>query len=83
MVRLRRRAPHLICEAARLAQLKRFSVFQFGEGSYGKHQDEAARLGVDAMTAMALGTSFDLDTAADLQELDAMRSTPGAGRAAR
>lgn len=58
-------------------------VFQFGEGSYDKHHEEAARLGVDAMTAMALGTSFDLDTPADLQELDAMRSTSGAGRAAR
>jgi coenzyme F420-0:L-glutamate ligase/coenzyme F420-1:gamma-L-glutamate ligase len=55
-------------------------VFQFGEGSYDKHHDESARLGVDAMTAMAPGTSFELDTPADLAELDAMRVTPGAGR---
>jgi 2-phospho-L-lactate guanylyltransferase len=58
-------------------------VFQFGEGSYDNHHDEAARLGVDAMTAMAPGTSFDLDTPADLAELDAMRATPGAGRGIR
>lgn len=57
-------------------------VFQFGEGSYGKHHDEAARLGVDATTAMSLGTSFDLDTPDDLKELDSMRSTSGRGRAA-
>jgi 2-phospho-L-lactate guanylyltransferase len=57
-------------------------VFQFGEGSYGKHHDEAARLGVDAMTAMSLGTSFDLDTPDDLKALDSMRMTTGRGRAA-
>lgn len=48
-------------------------VFQFGEGSYRKHQDEAARLGVDAMTALSMGTSFDLDTPDDFQELASMR----------
>jgi 2-phospho-L-lactate guanylyltransferase len=48
-------------------------TFQFGEGSFGKHQDEAHRLGVDAVTAVSLGTSFDLDTPEDLVELDAMR----------
>jgi 2-phospho-L-lactate guanylyltransferase len=54
-------------------------VFQFGEGSFAKHQDEAARLGVDAVTAVSLGTSFDLDTLEDLQELDAMRMPTSAG----
>lgn len=54
-------------------------VFQFGEGSYGKHHDEAGRLGVDAMTAVSLGTSFDLDTPEDLQELEAIRMEYGAG----
>lgn len=47
--------------------------YQFGEGSYGKHQDEAHRLGVDAVSALSLGTSFDLDTPEDLVELDAMQ----------
>lgn len=56
--------------------------FQFGEGSYGKHHDEAHRLGVDAMTAVSLGTSFDLDTPDDLIELDAMKSSSGSWRAA-
>jgi len=58
-------------------------VFQFGEGSFGKHQDEAGRLGVDAVTATSLGTSFDLDTPEDLTELEAFRSPSGVGRAAR
>ncbi len=54
-------------------------VFQFGEGSFGKHQDEAGRLGVDAMTAAALGTSFDLDTPEDLAQLQALQTPSGAG----
>jgi 2-phospho-L-lactate guanylyltransferase len=58
-------------------------VFQFGEESFGKHQDEAGRLGVDAVTATAPGTSFDLDTPEDLARLDALRSPSGVGRAAR
>ncbi len=58
-------------------------VFQFGEGSFGKHQDEAGRLGVDAVTATSLGTSFDLDTPEDLTELEVFRSPSGVGRAAR
>lgn len=58
-------------------------VFQFGEGSFGKHQDEAARLGVDAMTATAPGTSFDLDTPEDLAQLDAMRLPARVERVAR
>jgi 2-phospho-L-lactate guanylyltransferase (CobY/MobA/RfbA family) len=58
-------------------------IFRFGEGSYAKHQDEAARLGVDAMTAMAAGTSFDLDTPDDLEELDAMRAPAIAKRSTR
>jgi 2-phospho-L-lactate guanylyltransferase len=58
-------------------------VFQFGEGSFGKHQDEAARLGVDATTAMALGTSFDLDTPEDLERLDALRSPSGVAEVSR
>ncbi|MEZ4507427.1 MAG: hypothetical protein R2848_16640 [Thermomicrobiales bacterium] len=58
-------------------------VFQFGEGSFGEHQDEAGRLGVDAVTATSLGTSFDLDTPEDLTELEVFRSPSGVGRAAR
>jgi 2-phospho-L-lactate guanylyltransferase len=58
-------------------------IFRFGEGSYAKHQDEAARLGVDAMTAMAAGKSFDLDTPDDLEELDAMRAPAIAKRSTR
>ena len=58
-------------------------VFQFGEGSFGKHQDEAARLGVDAVTATSIGTSFDLDTPEDLLQLDAMRAPSHIGQAAR
>ena len=58
-------------------------VFQFGEGSFGMHQDEAGRLGVDAVTATAPGTSFDLDTPEDLAQLDALRSPSRVGQAAR
>ncbi len=58
-------------------------VFQFGEGSYAKHHDEAMRLGVDALTAISLGTSFDLDTPEDLQQLDSMRLTTSQGAVAR
>ncbi len=58
-------------------------VFQFGEGSFGKHQDEAARLGVDAMTATAPGTSFDLDTPEDLAQLDALRAQAKVEQVAR
>jgi 2-phospho-L-lactate guanylyltransferase len=58
-------------------------AFQFGEGSFGRHQDEAHRLGVDAVTAISLGTSFDLDTPEDLARLDAMRAAPAAERPAR
>lgn len=43
--------------------------FLFGEGSYGRHMDEAHRLGLDAATAVAMGTSFDLDTPDDLTML--------------
>lgn len=57
--------------------------FQFGEGSYAKHRDEAHRLGVDAVTAISLGTSFDLDTPADLEELDAMRIPGKVGQTVR
>jgi 2-phospho-L-lactate/phosphoenolpyruvate guanylyltransferase len=80
---LRRDAPVVIAPDrhgtgtnALMVRLDAFSepfAFQFGEGSFGKHQDEAHRLGVDAVTAISLGTSFDLDTPEDLVELDAMR----------
>ncbi|MCA9860370.1 MAG: 2-phospho-L-lactate guanylyltransferase [Thermomicrobiales bacterium] len=58
-------------------------VFRFGEGSYGKHLDEASQLGVDAMTAVSLGTSFDLDTPDDLRQLEEMRLGSETGQAAR
>lgn len=57
--------------------------FQFGEASFGKHLDEAARLGVDAVTTSSLGTSFDLDTPEDLAQLDEWRSPVGAGQSLR
>lgn len=43
--------------------------YQFGPNSYHHHQEEAHRLGLDAVTAVSLGTSFDLDTPEDLGEL--------------
>jgi 2-phospho-L-lactate guanylyltransferase len=43
--------------------------YQFGVDSYHLHQEEAHRLGLDPATAVSLGTSFDLDTPGDLQEL--------------
>jgi 2-phospho-L-lactate guanylyltransferase len=58
-------------------------IFQFGEGSFGKHHDEANRLGVDAMTTTTPGTSFDLDTPEDLAQLDALRALSSAGRTQR
>lgn len=44
-------------------------AFQFGEGSYRKHVAEAHRLGLDVATSISCGTSFDLDTPADLHDL--------------
>jgi 2-phospho-L-lactate guanylyltransferase len=43
--------------------------YQFGVDSYRLHQEEAHRLGLDPATAVSLGTSFDLDTPGDLEEL--------------
>lgn len=43
--------------------------YQFGIDSYHLHQQESHRLGFDAVTAVSLGTSFDLDTPADLESL--------------
>jgi 2-phospho-L-lactate guanylyltransferase len=44
-------------------------AFQFGEGSYARHVAEAHRLGLDVATSISAGTSFDLDTPGDLDEL--------------
>jgi 2-phospho-L-lactate guanylyltransferase len=43
--------------------------FQFGDGSYARHVGEAHRLGLDVATSISAGTSFDLDTPADLTRL--------------
>lgn len=43
--------------------------FQFGDGSYARHVAEAHRLGLDVASSLGAGTSFDLDTPADLDEL--------------
>jgi 2-phospho-L-lactate guanylyltransferase (CobY/MobA/RfbA family) len=43
--------------------------YQFGIDSYHLHQEEAHRLGLDPASAVSLGTSFDLDTPGDLEEL--------------
>ncbi len=51
-------------------------VYQFGPGSFLAHLDEAHELGLDAATAISLGTSFDLDTPIDLDELRELH--PGA-----
>lgn len=51
--------------------------YQFGLGSFARHQNEAHRLGLDPATAVSLGTSFDLDTPSDLEDLD---HVPGAIR---
>lgn len=48
-------------------------VYHFGEGSFQAHIEEAHRLGLDAATAISLGTSFDLDTPADLDDLQTLR----------
>ena len=87
---LRRDAPvviapdrHRMGTNALMVRLDAFSepfIFQFGEGSFGKHHDEANRLGVDAMTTTTPGTSFDLDTPEDLAQLDALRALSSAGR---
>lgn len=46
--------------------------YQFGIGSYQKHLDEAHHLGIDPVTAVSIGTSFDLDTPGDLEEFEQM-----------
>jgi 2-phospho-L-lactate/phosphoenolpyruvate guanylyltransferase len=52
--------------------------YQFGIESYRLHLDEAHRLGLDAATAISLGTSFDLDTPGDLDDLRRYRlAQPG------
>jgi 2-phospho-L-lactate/phosphoenolpyruvate guanylyltransferase len=52
--------------------------YQFGSESYRSHLDEAHRLGLDAATAISLGTSFDLDTPGDLDDLTRYRlAQPG------
>lgn len=43
--------------------------FQFGEGSYVRHVDEAERLGLDAVTVITAGTTLDIDTPDDLRQL--------------
>lgn len=45
--------------------------FLFGPDSLARHRGEAARLGVAAVVADALGTAFDLDTPEDLARLTA------------
>jgi 2-phospho-L-lactate guanylyltransferase len=90
---LRRDAPvviapdrHRLGTNALMVRLDAFGepfIFQFGERSFGKHQDEAARLGADAVTAMSLGTSFDLDTPEDLAQLDALQSPSSVGQGTR
>lgn len=52
--------------------------FQFGEGSYARHVDEADRLGLDAVTVIAAGTTLDIDTPDDLQRLRGLDTTSGA-----
>lgn len=49
-------------------------VYHFGVGSFHAHIEEAHRLGLDAATAISLGTSFDLDTPVDLGDLQTLRS---------
>ena len=44
-------------------------AFQFGESSYARHVAEAHRLGLDVATSISAGTSFDLDTPGDLDDL--------------
>lgn len=49
--------------------------YQFGIDSYHLHQEESHRLGFDAVTAVSLGTSFDLDTPGDLEHLAGFESS--------
>ena len=43
--------------------------FQFGEGSYSRHCEEAARHGMETRTVRQSGLAFDVDEPADLAEL--------------
>lgn len=43
--------------------------FQFGVDSRQQHEDEAARLGLDVVPFVSVGTAFDLDTIDDLQKM--------------
>jgi 2-phospho-L-lactate/phosphoenolpyruvate guanylyltransferase len=56
----------------------RHFAFKFGEGSAAAHHQEAARLGLQALTVALPGTGFDLDTPDDLREFLA-GDTSGAG----
>lgn len=58
----------LFLRLSAIAPGERFA-FQFGEGSYARHVDEAHRLGLDVATSTGDGTAFDLDTPADLAVL--------------
>src|SRR5690606_422821 len=49
--------------------------FQFGPGSYVLHRAEAERLGFDVATANMPGTALDLDTPADLDEMEQRTAT--------
>jgi 2-phospho-L-lactate guanylyltransferase len=53
--------------------------FQFGDGSFGRHVAEAHRLGLDVATTSTTGTAFDLDTPADLIELERRQAGPLSG----
>jgi 2-phospho-L-lactate guanylyltransferase len=52
--------------------------FAFGEGSLGRHVDEARRLGLESAIVHAAGVAFDLDTPDDWSDLLAVRPTWGA-----
>jgi 2-phospho-L-lactate guanylyltransferase len=55
--------------------------YHFGVGSFHAHLEEAHRLGLDAAIAVSMGTSFDLDTPADLGDLKELQlnGIPAAG----
>ena len=55
--------------------------FSYGPESRQRHVEEADRLGMESITAIGIGTAFDLDTVDDLERLEATNEALPAVRA--
>lgn len=55
--------------------------FSYGPDSRQRHVEEADRLGMESITAIGIGTAFDLDTVEDLERLEATNEALPAVRA--